>query len=264
MARFQHMLWGYRLDYPDEWSHRSLQDVEGFAASPQALEPDADGPGSGHMLIQSEWNGMRLPVDPVWEAHIAKVAAMAGAHRVGSAPWAMGGGSGYEAEIVLPKRADKRLWVGVLARELVLLKIMVAHPKEDRPWFEPLVTASLKSLLFLDRAEGVPLHETGIPLPPGCQEIDPTEALIDLPDPNAWRVFESPHSFVSLHAFYAREAPAHGWLIESFESFPNERDPGFSRVRLSKEGRALALGLLPYRRDLEPPVWLGRIAVKLG
>jgi hypothetical protein len=262
MTRFRQMVWGYQLDYPDGWAHRTIQDVEGFGLSLQALEPDADGPGSGHLLIQTEWNGIRLPIDRVWDTHIAKVAAMVGAHRLGSAPWTMGGGSGYEAEIVLPKKADTRLWVGVLARELVLLKLMVAHPVEDRPWFEPQVTELLRSLRILNQVDGVPVDKTGIPVPPDCHEIEPAEALSDLPDPKAWRVLESPHSFEGLHAFYAREAPAHGWQIESFESFPNQRDPGFSRVRLSKDERVLALGLLPYREDPATAGWLGRIAIK--
>lgn len=264
MAEFQQMIWGYRLSYPDDWIHRSLHEVEGFAADPHALDPDAAGPGSGHLLIQAEWNGMRVPVEPLWESHIAKIAAMFGAARVGSARWTMGGGAGHEAEIVLPKKAEKRLWVGFLARGLVLLKIMVAHPLEDRPWFEPLVSEILKGLLFLDRAEGVPVHESGIPVPAGCREIDPAEVLSNLPEPSAWRVFETPHSFNGLHAFYTREAPAHGWQLELLESLPHEHGPGFSRMRLSKGDRVLALGLLPYRREPADPGWLGRIAIKDG
>jgi hypothetical protein len=258
------MIWGYRLTYPETWVHRSFQEVEGFAANLRALDPDASGRGSGHLLIQAEWNGMRRPVEPLWESHITRVSAMVGAHKVGSARWTMGGGVGYEAEIVLPQKAEQRLWVGFLSREWMLLKIMVAHPMEDRSWFEPAATAALKSLLLLDHVHGVPLHESGIPLPAACQEIDPAEALVELPEPHSWRVYESPHSFGGLHAFYAREAPSHGWQIEAFETLPNAYDPGFSRLSLHKGSQILALGLLPYRRNPEETNWLGRIAIKLS
>jgi hypothetical protein len=264
MLTFQQMLWGYRLEYPEDWTHRTIQQVEGFAPDPLGLSPDASGPGSGHLLIQAEWNGRRLPIGPLWESHIARVAAMVGAHRVGSAPWTMGGGEGFETEIALPKKTDERLWVGILARQDVLLKFMVTHPKGDRAWFEPAATEILRSLVFLDSAEGIPVHTTGLPLPPGSRSISPSEALVDLPDPDAWSVFDTPHSFDSLHAFYAREAPVHGWSIESFESFPHESDPGFSRVRLSRADHVLALGLIPIRPDAPGLAWLGRIAIKVA
>lgn len=263
MTEFEQALWGYRLSYPEDWVHRSFPEAEGFAANRQGLEPDADGPGSGHLLIQAEWNGMRVPVEPLWEAHIARVAAMVGAHRVGSAAWGMGGAVGYEAEIVMPKKTENRLWAGFLARDWLVLKIMVAHPIEDRPWFEPIVTECLKSLSFPNHTDGVIVHESGAPLPSSCRPIDPSEALADLSDPGTWKVFETPHPFTGLHAFYAREAPAHGWQLEAFESFPGTNDPGFSRARLRKDQVVVGLGLLAYRPEAGAPTWLGRIALKI-
>ncbi len=258
-ATFQQKLWGYELTYPDDWTHRSMGEVEGFAARPEALDAVQDKPQSGHLLVRAEWNGIGHPIDALWEAHIAKVAGMVGAKNVGSAPWTLAGATGYEAEIVLPKKEQNRLWVGFLSRGAILLEFMVAHPLEERPWFEPQVTDLLKSLTFSGHVDDLAVHESGIPLPPDCKPIDPTEILKDIPDPARWQTFDSPHSMGGLQAFYAREAPHYGWTIETFQPFPGQHDLGFARLGLRQDDRLIALGLIPYQGDTD---LLGRIAFK--
>ncbi len=261
---FQQELWGYELTYSEDWVHRSLRGAEGFAARLEALEPAGEELPSGHLLVRAEWNGGRLPIEPLWQAHVGKVASMVGARRIGSAPWALAGAPGFEAEIVLPKKEQRRLWVGFLSRDTTLLEFMVAHPLDERPWFEPQVTTILKSLRFPERVEGVAIHESGVPLPQDCVEVDPTEVLKDISDPALWQVFESPHSIGGLQAFYQREASHYGWTIETFQPFPGNHDLGFARLRLRQGERLAALGLLPYQRDPSDPDLLGRIAFKMN
>ncbi len=264
MAYLEQSLWGYALTYPDGWRIRSFGDVEGLAPDPRGLEPDASGPGSGHLLIHAEWNPYRRPAEPLWQAHIARFSTLAGARQVGSAPWAMGGGSGFEAEIALPKKDGRRLWVGILTRGTLALKFMVVHPMEDRASFEPAVTQALRSLHLLDRVTAARLHPSGIPLPPDCREIDPAAVLTDTLDPERWSAFETPHSMGGLQAFYWREAQARGWEIEAFEPFPGDGELGFARASLRREGQQAALGLIPYPAGQAGQPWLGRIAFRLA
>lgn len=247
MVKFQQQLWGYELAYPDDWVHRSMGEVEGFAAHPEALEPAQNDLKSGHLLARAEWNGLLHSIEALWQAHIGKVASMVGAKKIGAAPWTLAGAEGFEAEIVLPKKEHNRLWAGFLSRGTILLEFMVAHPLNDRSWFEPQVTAILKSLHFAAHVDGITVHECGIPLPPDCLEVDPTEVLTDISDPAMWQVFETPHSIGGLQAFYLREAPHYGWTIETFQPFPGDHDLGFARLGLCREERLIALGLLPYR-----------------
>jgi hypothetical protein len=173
MSKFQHPLWGYELTYPDNWVHRTLPDTEGFASNPAALEVNAQGPGSGHILIRSDWNGTRQPVEQLWGQHIGQAAGMLMAKNVGSAPWQMGGAAGFEAEIVLPKRDDRRLWVGMLGYGFVLVQLMVVHPIVDREWFEPAATEIIKSLRFPLKMDGIPRIMKGFQSHPSTKQSIP-------------------------------------------------------------------------------------------
>ena len=86
MTIFQHKLWGYELTYPDEWTHKSIQDTEGFAATPESLTPDYAGPKPEHLLVRGEWNGTRQPIETLWGQHVGKLAVMLGAKNVGATP----------------------------------------------------------------------------------------------------------------------------------------------------------------------------------
>ena len=155
MTIFQHTLWGYELTYPADWVHLTLGEVEGFAELAAALEPGYAGEKSGHLLVKAEWNATLQPVEPVWGRHMGVTAGLIGAKRVGSAPWQMGGATGLEAEIALPKESKLRLWSGVLARDFLMLHFMVTHAKEERAHFEPLVTKLIASLRFVPAIDGL-------------------------------------------------------------------------------------------------------------
>lgn len=131
MAIYEDRLWGYALHYPDSWLHRSLAGAEGFAAHSQAMGPDYAGPHAGYLLIQAEWNGIQAPIETLWKNHIGKLAGIMGAKQVGSAAWHMGGASGLKADIVPPKKVDKRLWAGVLVKDLLVLKCLVTQGRSE-------------------------------------------------------------------------------------------------------------------------------------
>jgi hypothetical protein len=168
-----------------------------------------------------------------------------GAREVGSAPWQMGGAAGFEAEIVLPKRENKRLWTGILSHGFLVLKFMVLHPKEARHFFEPHATRIISSLRFPDAIPGLPTTADGLPIPPEYSPAAPSQIVADIQDPEHWQAYEGQAETGALQAFYLREAPNYSWKIEEFVPFPSENNPGFARFLLSKGGRSLVLGIMP-------------------
>jgi hypothetical protein len=245
MIKFQQPLWGFELTYPDHWAHRSLPETEGFAASPQAFEMDAQEPGSGHILIRSDWNGTRQPVEQLWNQHIGQVAGMLLAKNVGSAAWKMGGASGYEAEIILPKRESRRLWAGMLNYGFVLMQFMVSHPIEDREWFEPAATEIIKSLRFPRAIDGINENDQGIPIPPDYQTTDPRSIIPDIKPGDRWSAYAGASSAGSLQAFYVREMLSRGWLPEEFVPFPGPADLGFARLNFIRPEESVTIGIMP-------------------
>jgi len=245
MTIFQDVLWGYELTYPADWVHLTLGQVEGFAELAAALEPDYTGEKSGHLLVKAEWNAALQPVEPLWSQHIGFTAGLIGAKRVGSAPWHMGGAAGLEAEIALPKLSNLRLWSGILARDFLVLHFMVAHPKDDRARFEPLVTKVIASLHFVPAIPGLAVEANGLPLPPGYAPIDPRQVIPDIADAAPWSAYGGYSPVGALQEFYLREAIAHGWTVEELVPFPADTGLGFARLRLKKDGEALMVGLMP-------------------
>src|SRR5512144_2991375 len=155
MTVFRHILWGYELTYPDQWTHQSVQDADAFISrvtSSVVDETDGgaaiEGEDAGQLLIRGEWNWERQPIEPLWHRHIGLLAGMMGAKQVGSAPWKLGDAVGLEAEIVMPKKDNRRLWTGILMHDFRVLHFMVTHPKETREAFEPEVTKVISSLRF--------------------------------------------------------------------------------------------------------------------
>jgi hypothetical protein len=265
MIEFCDVLWGYKLTYPQDWAHLSIGDSQTFAAVPEALEGDYDGPRSGRLLIQPEWNPGLLEIGPLWTQHIGRFAGLIGASQVGSAPWALAGARGLEAEVRLPKRDRRRMWTGILTHRFLVLKMMVVHLVEERTEFQPAFTRLIGSLGFPESVpEALSLDPPGIALPPNVVEINPGQVLPDIGTPENWRAFTASGSMGALQAFFMREVPAAGWNIEGYDPFPSTGGPGFARFFLRKESRAITIGILPPEADPTHGEALARIVLKLN
>ena len=262
MAVFQHVLWGYELTYPDDWAHRTLGAMEGFAAIPEALTPDYAGPDSGQILVRGEWNCARQPIEPIWNRHIGMLASWLGARQVGSAPWRMGGATGLEAEIVLPKKDDRRLWTGILEHNFTVLHFMVLHLRQERPEFEPFATRIISSLRFPPEMAGVMTDPEGLPLPPDYSPIQPQNVLPDIADPAQWRAYDGQSGADALQAFYLREAVNYGWSVEEYVPYPSPADLGFARIKLTKGQQSVTLGIMPYSAGDKNTPALARLVFK--
>ncbi len=243
---FRHTLWGYELTHPDHWIHQEVQDADAFAATLSALEPYYSGPDAGQLLVRGEWNWQRQPIEPLWNHHIGMLAGMLGAKQVGSAPWKLGEAVGLEAEIVLPKKDNQRLWTGILMKDFRVLHFMVTHPKEVRDQVEPVITTIISSLRFPNRILGIKASRAGVPLPPGYKSADPKSILTDISDPENWRAYSGKSGIGALQAFYLREVPIHNWEIDEYIPFPGPSDLGFARLQLRKDNLKIMLGMLPY------------------
>lgn len=243
MTLFRHILWGYELTYPDQWNHQLVQDVDAFVPS---ANDGTDGGDAGQLLIRGEWNWERQPIEPLWHRHIGMLAGMIGAKQVGSAPWKLGDAVGLEAEIVLPKKENQRLWTGILMHDFRVLHFMVTHSKETREQFEPIVTKAISSLRFLNRILGVKTSREGIPLPPGYEVVDPQSILPDVTGTTNWRAYSGKAGIGALQAFYLREVPVHNWEMEEYVPFPSSSELGFARLQLRRRDVKIMLGIMPY------------------
>lgn len=255
MKVFRHLLWGYELTYPDHWTHQSIQDADAFVphvsltiaqATNEALNSDNDELDSGQLLVRGEWNWERTPIEPLWTRHIGLLAGMMGAKQVGSAPWKLGDAVGLEAEIVMPKKDNRRLWTGILMHDFRVLHFMVTHPKETREAFEPEVTKVISSLRFPNRILGIKTNREGIPLPPRYESVDPKSILADVSDPANWRAYSGKAGIGALQAFYLRELPIHNWEMEEYVPFPSSSELGFARLQLRRSNLKITLGMMPY------------------
>jgi len=259
VAVFQNPLWGFELTYPDDWAQQSYANTDGFAKDSRVFKQvGAVDELGAYLLARGEWNGWRKPIAPLWNQHITKLSIMLGAKKLGSAPFSIGGAQGFEAEIQLPKRQNRRLWVGILARETVILHFMVAHPKEERAAFEPQATQIIASLRFLNRVNNLSVNEKGLPLPPDYTPVDPASLVPDAQNDGSWQAYTGNSDIGALQAFYFRELPQHGWEISEFIPFPNQVEIDFARLRIHKDNLTATLGILPTA-EKNPQ---GKIALK--
>ncbi len=245
MAIFQHLLWGFELTYPDGWAHQSNADADGFAKNALAFETDDTGELAAHLLVRGEWNGHREPIAPLWNQHITKLAIMLGAKKLGSAPFSMGAANGFEAEIQLPKRQERRLWAGILARDTLILHFLVSHLKQERADFEPQATQIIASLRFVEHINNLTTNEAGFPLPPAYKPVDPATLVPDAQENGSWQAYDGKSDIGALQAFYYRELPHHEWEISEFIPYPNQVNIHFSRLRIHKGAFTATLGILP-------------------
>lgn len=250
------------MSFPDEWLHRTVRDKEAFVANPEALEAGYSGPGSGQLLVNAEWNAERQPIIPIWRKHVARLSGMIGAKNIGSAPWYMGGAMGLEAEIVLPKREQQRFWTGILGRGFIVLKFAVVHPLDERHWFEPIVTDIIKSLRFLPHVEGIGVTEESFPIPPAYTPCDPRTIITDIGGEEDWRAYTGASPVGALQAFYLREAPAHGWQVETIYPFPTQEGFNFARFHLNQDNIQAVLGIMPVGKKRVNAASRGNIVIK--
>ncbi len=253
MKIFQQYLWGYQLSYPDDWTHRTLGEIEGFAPMAEALE---EGPGfseGGHLLVRADWNGMLQPIDKLWSQHLAHTAGFIGAKNIGSANWEMGGAAGFEAEVVLPKKENRRLWAGILAFNFVVLQMALEHPRAERSAYQPVVTEILKSLRFLRSVEGVLENGCGFPVPPAYRSVPAHSIVPDAAEDQLWEAYHGDASAGALQAFYLRETQARGWKLQEMAPFPGPFQLGFGRLRFEKESAQATLGVMPRGPDATSP-----------
>lgn len=246
MAVFQHVLWGYELTHPDHWIHQTVQDSDAFAATAEALNLHYFAPNAGYLLVRGEWNWNRQAIEPLWNQHIGMLAGMMGAKEVGSAPWKLGQAIGLEAEIVLPKKDNQRLWTGILTRDFRVLHFLVMHPKEVRETFQPQATEIISSLRFPNRILGIRASREGAPIPPDYASADPTTIIPDISDPEHWRAYTGRSGIGALQAFYIREIPVHNWDLEEYVPFPGPSEPSFARLQLRRGDLKIMIGLMPY------------------
>jgi len=245
MTNFYNPIWGYQLSYPDKWVHQTSGEVEAFAANHNALNKEYFGDDAGHLATRCEFNHTGESIDPIWNEHISKLSVMMGAKNIGAAPFSMGGGKGYEAEIVMPKKQNKRLWTGLLSYGYTILHLMVTHPLELRKQFEPIANDIVSSLRFISHVPNLPTTENRIPLPPHFDETDPTELLKDIKPNQEWHAYSGNASVDALQAFCLRELPKFGWEIIEFTPYPNTLDMPFARVHIQKDEHPISIGLIP-------------------
>ncbi len=246
---FQNKFWGYEIDIPKNWIHKNFQDIDGFALDPKAFHPDYEGKRLGQLLIRGEWNSKNRTLEDLWGQHFTKLSIMLGAKQIGSAPWQMGGATGFEVEILLPKRDKKRLWVGILQHGRVILHFMVMHWKENRADFEPQATNTISSLHFTKNVSEITTNHFGLPIPPNYSPVNPVEFIEDIKNPDDWLAYQGDRSVGALQSFYTREVPNYEWEILAYTPFPGPSQLNFSRLQLQKNDATVTLGLMPAKDE---------------
>jgi hypothetical protein len=250
MTKYNDIFWGYEISYPDFWIHASVSDSEYFAATQDCLDPLYEEPDAGFIAVRGEWNWAKKDIRPLWTENIGKTAGFLGAKDIGSAPWRLGDAVGLEAEIVLPKKENRRLWTGILAHDFCVLHFMVSHPKIVRQAFEPLATSIISSLKFTQPNGGVNLSPEGIPLPPEYTMIDPKTIIDDIDDTSQWYAYDTLAGMGAMQSFFVRELPANNWEIVEYVPLTPLSDLGFARYKVQKGAQVLTLGLMPDRAEV--------------
>ncbi len=251
MPTFTQPLWGYALEYPKGWAYRDDGEVTAFASRPEALDPDYQGEGMGYLLIRPEFNPFLLPIEPRWSQYITKIAIMRGAKKLGASEMEVGNLRGYEAELLLPRKLDRRLWVGLLAAGGLILHLMVTHRKEERHLFQEEASRMVSSLRFVAHEASARPGPYGVPLPQAAQTVPLRQILADVqPDDPRWATFYLPASPPAAQVFFLREAPYDGWEVTELYPYPNIKAPyPFGRMRLEKDGQEVLIAFLPREDD---------------
>ncbi len=246
MADFQQHYWGYEITYPDDWTHATHGEVEAFAMHRQALDSAYDGPHMGYLLIRAEYNPYQKPIQPVWAQHLAKIGVMHAAKKVGSAPFEVGVLQGFEAELVLPQRDNRRLWVGILAAGSIILHLMVTHRKTEKDTFQPIFSQMVASLRFAGQVADVTQTPGGMPLPREAEPAAIEDVYPHHDDASRWEAYHCAAAADALQIFYAREAPVHGWELLALDPYPNQDEKKtWASLIVHKTGQGAAIHILP-------------------
>ena len=245
MKIFQHQLWGFEIDIPETWQHMQFGKKDGFSEDPKAFRSDYQGEQLAQLLINGEWNSLKQPIHELWQSHVGKTALMLGAKNLGSAVWEMGGASGYEVEIVLPKKSPNRLWAGILENGLMVLTFLALHWKVNQEEMEPLLSRIISSLRYVNHTDGIISNSYGFPLPSLSKPVDPLLIVDDIQDLENWEAYQGEFSVGSLQAFYNRELANFNWHVKRYVPFPNPGNLPFARMLLEKDDLSCSLGLMP-------------------
>lgn len=265
MPKYSDIFWGYEITYPDFWIHKTTGDSEYFAATLDCLDPLYEEPDAGFIAIRGEWNWAKRDIRPLWIENIGKTAGFLGAKDIGSAPWRLGDAAGLEAEIVLPKKENRRLWTGILSHDFCVLHLMVSHPKLVRAAFEPLATSIISSLKFAIPEIEMDKTPEGVPIPPGYSPVDPKTVIDDIDDSSKWHAYDGEAGIGALQSFYEREFPRNNWEISEYVPLTSLANLGFARYRLKKGPLELTLGLMPAKAgDVESAQNHTRIVYKVS
>lgn len=266
MSTYQNVFWGYEIAYPDFWFYKKIADTDYFFLSTNSFDPLYEGEDAGRIAIRGEWNWARKDIKPLWSEHIGLLAGMMGAKDVGSAPWRMGDAVGMEAEIVLAKKENRRLWTGILTRGFCVLHFMVVHPIVVREKFEPAATKILSSLRFPEKMDGVLTTPEGLPLPPDYSFIDPGSIINNIEEPSKWFAYDGQADIGALQSFFLRELTKKGWEITEYVPYITASDLGFARYTIANQHTKLILGLMPAgtNGDVEGSPVPARIVYKLS
>ncbi len=246
MPTFVHPLWGYALDYPEGWVWKEEGEVTAFAPHEAALSLQYEGERMGHLAIRPELNPYLRPIEPLWTHYITRISIMRGAKKLGASPLKVGNLQGYEAELLLPVKQNKRLWIGLLAAGGVVLHLVVTHRKDEKAYFQPLVSAMVSSLRFVDHTDSYQLTAAGIPIPPRYMPAAPEDIVEDLPAHKVWDAYTGNAPIGALQVFYLRELPHQGWHIETYYPYPNRNSEiRFASFLVHNADRTAVIALIP-------------------
>jgi hypothetical protein len=252
-------LWGYELTLPEGWLHRLEGDKIFISNSPEGLQPLLDTPPpAAQLLVMTEWNGLCLPLEPIWNQHIEILKDGFNPKDVRQAPWTLAGAVGTEAELGLRKRDNTFLWTGILTRDLIVLQFMLTYKTENTEVLKSVLTDLIASLRFVEQVEGIETNQAGIPLPPGYVPADPLEIVPDINTPNHWEAYstateEGAASLGALQAFYKRELAPRGWQVTEYIPYPGQMAISFARFSIRQEDRKVILGIMPPDEKADSP-----------
>ena len=246
MPEFVHPLWGYALEYPDGWVWKEEGEVTAFAPHEDALSLTYEGERMGHLAIRPELNPYLRPIEPLWTQYITRISIMRGAKKMGASPLKVGNLQGYEAELLLPVKHNKRLWIGLLAAGGIVLHLVATHRKDEREYFQPLLSKMVQSIRFVERTGYGDVSPAGLPIPPKYHPA-PAQDVIDAPNlEHVWEAYKGNAPIAALQVFYLRELPHLGWHVDTYYPYPNRNaDIRFASFLAHNDDRTVVIALIP-------------------